>query len=52
MAAAIYSQTTDVQIEINGLMTYDRAVVKMNEVAVAAVNKKVHGSPVHGTPQK
>ncbi|MBP1595467.1 MAG: lacZ [Acidobacteria bacterium] len=28
-AAAIYTQTTDVEIEVNGIMTYDRAVVKL-----------------------
>ena len=29
LAAAIYTQTTDVEIEVNGLVTYDRAVVKV-----------------------
>ncbi len=29
LSAAVYTQTTDVEGEINGLMTYDRAVVKM-----------------------
>ncbi len=29
LAAAIYTQTTDVEIEVNGLMTYDRAVLKL-----------------------
>ncbi|WP_257658157.1 glycoside hydrolase family 2 protein [Parapedobacter lycopersici] len=29
LSAAVYTQTTDVEIETNGLMTYDRAVVKM-----------------------
>ena len=28
LAAAIYTQTTDVETETNGLMTYDRAVIK------------------------
>ncbi|GAB2923699.1 PA14 domain-containing protein [Nonomuraea fastidiosa] len=28
LSAAIYTQTTDVETEINGLMTYDRAVTK------------------------
>ena len=31
LSAAIYTQTTDVEIEVNGLMTYDRAMVKMPE---------------------
>ena len=30
LAAAIYTQTTDVEIEVNGFMTYDRAVVKLD----------------------
>jgi beta-galactosidase/beta-glucuronidase len=30
LAAAIYTQTTDVEIEINGYLTYDRLVEKMN----------------------
>jgi hypothetical protein len=30
LAAAVYTQTTDVEIEVNGLMTYDRALVKMD----------------------
>ena len=29
LAAAVYTQTTDVELEVNGLMTYDRAVVKL-----------------------
>ncbi|HRF02642.1 MAG TPA: glycoside hydrolase family 2 TIM barrel-domain containing protein [Pirellulaceae bacterium] len=30
LAAAVYTQTTDVEVETNGLMTYDRAVVKFD----------------------
>ena len=29
LAAAVYTQTTDVETEVNGLMTYDRAVIKL-----------------------
>jgi hypothetical protein len=29
LAAAIYTQTTDVEIEVNGMLTYDREVVKL-----------------------
>ena len=29
LAAAVYTQTTDVEIETNGLMTYDRKVIKI-----------------------
>ena len=43
LSAAIYTQTSDVEIEINGLMTYDRAIVKMDEKKVRAANL---GQPV------
>jgi transposase len=39
LSAAVYTQTTDVETEANGLMTYDRAVIKMDMERVAAVNK-------------
>lgn len=31
LSAAIYTQTSDIETEINGLMTYDRAVTKMEQ---------------------
>jgi Glycosyl hydrolases family 2, TIM barrel domain len=39
LSAAVYTQTTDVEIEANGLLTYDRAVIKVDADRVAAVNK-------------
>jgi len=30
LAAAVYTQTTDVESEVNGVMTYDRAVIKFD----------------------
>jgi len=30
LTAAIYTQTTDVEIEINGYLTYDRRIEKMD----------------------
>src|SRR5207249_12223624 len=42
LSAAIYTQTTDVEVEVNGLMTYDRAVVKMPVETVAEANKAVY----------
>ena len=36
--AAVYTQTTDVEGEVNGLMTYDRKVVKMDEKKLREVN--------------
>lgn len=41
LSAAIYTQTTDVEVEVNGLMTYDRALVKMDEKRIAAENMKL-----------
>ncbi len=38
LSAAVYTQTTDVEIEVNGLMTYDRAVIKMNVGQVNMIN--------------
>jgi beta-galactosidase/beta-glucuronidase len=38
LSAAVYTQTTDVEVEVNGLMTYDRELVKMNMEKVAAAN--------------
>ena len=40
-AGAIYTQTTDVEIEVNGLMTYDRKVVKLDQERLHAINTKV-----------
>jgi hypothetical protein len=40
-SAAVYTQTTDVEVEVNGLMTYDRKVIKLNEAAVRKVNQEV-----------
>ncbi|MCX6927503.1 MAG: beta-galactosidase [Verrucomicrobia bacterium] len=42
LSAAVYTQTTDVEIEVNGLMTYDRAVVKMDLNKVSAANRGHH----------
>jgi hypothetical protein len=39
LSAAVYTQTTDVEIEVNGLMTYDREVVKMNMDRVMNANR-------------
>lgn len=35
LAAAVYTQTTDVEIEVNGLMTYDRKMFKIDPERVA-----------------
>lgn len=38
IAAGVYTQTTDVEVEINGLMTYDRKVIKIPAESL----KKIH----------
>ena len=43
LSAAIYTQTTDVEVEVNGLMTYDRAVTKMDLNKVSEANRKLSG---------
>lgn len=40
-SAAIYTQTTDVEGEVNGLMTYDRKVDKMDVKAIKKINQEV-----------
>ena len=40
-SAAVYTQTTDVEIECNGLMTYDRKVIKVDPQRIARINKSV-----------
>src|SRR5437660_1039139 len=39
LSAAVYTQTTDVETESNGLLTYDRAVIKVDLERVAAANR-------------
>jgi len=40
-SAAIYTQTTDVEVEVNGFMTYDRKVIKLDEKEVRKANQAV-----------
>ncbi len=39
LSAAVYTQLSDVEDELNGLMTYDRAVVKMDVQAMRDLNE-------------
>jgi hypothetical protein len=45
LAAAIYTQTTDVEIEVNGFMTYDRAVVKLDTDRVKPLHDSLYAPP-------
>jgi hypothetical protein len=39
LAAAVYTQTSDCEIEVNGLLTYDREVLKLDPARFAALNR-------------
>ena len=41
LSAAVYTQTSDVEIEVNGLLTYDRNQVKVFIDKIAAINHQV-----------
>jgi hypothetical protein len=41
LAAAVYTETTDVEIEINGYLTYDRQVEKMDAETLRRVHEEV-----------
>ena len=48
LSAAVYTQTTDVEQETNGVVTYDREVIKFDEGAFRRINESVwHRSRVH-----
>ncbi|HVT28651.1 MAG TPA: glycoside hydrolase family 2 TIM barrel-domain containing protein [Lacipirellulaceae bacterium] len=51
LAAAVYTQTTDVEVEVNGMMTYDRNVLKMDESRITAAAEKIYSLPLEGSPQ-
>ena len=44
LSAAVYTQTSDVEIEVNGLMTYDRSIIKLMPDAIAS-SKQLYGPP-------
>ena len=44
LSGAIYTQTTDVEIEVNGVMTYDREIIKLPE-DIAELHKTLYGPP-------
>ena len=41
LGGSVYTQTTDVEIEINGLMTYDRKVLKYNPAGLKAAHDRI-----------
>ena len=41
LSATVYTQVSDVENEVNGMMTYDREIVKLNEDTVRELNEKM-----------
>ncbi|SEP50137.1 glycoside hydrolase family 2 protein [Amycolatopsis saalfeldensis] len=41
LSGAVYTQTTDVENEVNGLLTYDRRIMKLDATVAAAHNRAV-----------
>ena len=41
LSAAVYTQVSDVEEEINGLLTYDRQELKVEPDAIIAMNKRL-----------
>jgi len=45
LSAAVYTQTTDVEVEVNGYMTYDRAMIKADAEKMAEAARKLYLPP-------
>jgi len=45
LSAGVYTQTTDVEVEVNGLMTYDREIIKMDAARIREANRKMYLPP-------
>ncbi|MFH1923876.1 MAG: sugar-binding domain-containing protein [Planctomycetota bacterium] len=50
LSAAVYTQTSDCEIEVNGLMTYDRAVVKLDPERLAEAHRRLSLPPPEVRP--
>ena len=42
LSAGVYTQTTDVEIETNGLMTYDRKIINIPEEELRELHQKLY----------
>lgn len=51
LSAAVYTQTTDVEVETNGLMTYDRKVIKIPVERLKAIHQKLYDTRVKTVAQ-
>ncbi len=52
LCAAIYTQLSDVEDEINGLVTYDRRVVKLDAAPMQALARRLEDAVSGGTGEK
>jgi len=52
LSAAVYTQTSDVEIEVNGLLTYDRAVLKFDAGRLAAAHRRLYAAAGDLTPRQ
>ena len=48
LGGSVYTQTTDVEGEVNGIMTYDRKVLKIDAAELSRAHKKLISAFVHG----
>ena len=44
LGGAVYTQTTDVEAEVNGLMTYDRKVLKFDPAILRTAHERIYDS--------
>lgn len=42
LSAAVYTQTTDVEVEVNGLITYDREVIKIPAEELRQIHRQLY----------
>ena len=42
--AGVYTQITDVEQEVNGILTYDRKVLKVNEAQLASIRRNIENT--------
>jgi hypothetical protein len=42
LSAGVYTQATDVECEVNGMMTYDREIIKMDADYLKAMHKRLY----------
>ncbi|CAJ1403677.1 unnamed protein product [Effrenium voratum] len=48
IAAGVYTQTTDVECEVNGLLSYDRKVTKLGAAVLAKAHKELWAAELEG----